>query len=241
MGNLKIGYVLPIWGEGRNPPTKEAKKFIQDIFNQGQLSKPVPPAESVIMMQEKVYAITKEPIFDENTFLDEDQIKSMFGSISRPRKRSVSGSRKPATTSATQSVGIDYDDDDNGEEKQAFEEASADVEAVGINVAHDQDADEIERVLANDNTESDQHPIMVAGEELCTIAERIDFGLSVAPVLAKLSKEKKDAIWEKIDQEDSAMEPQRKKRRTTKQLEKSIFQYIKKHCNCVAFARYGPN
>ena len=30
---LKIGFALPVWGEGKNSPTKEAKQFVEDLFN----------------------------------------------------------------------------------------------------------------------------------------------------------------------------------------------------------------
>ncbi|MCP3849734.1 MAG: hypothetical protein GY694_05790, partial [Gammaproteobacteria bacterium] len=43
--SLKVGFTLPVWGEGKNSPTKEAKKFVEDLFNQGQEQKPVPAAD----------------------------------------------------------------------------------------------------------------------------------------------------------------------------------------------------
>ena len=101
---LKIGFALPVWGEGKNSPTKEAKQFVEDLFNQGQKQKPVPAADAVVLMQEKLDS-TGAPMFDASTFLDEDQIKSMFGTISHSRKRSLTGAWKPG--SVTKTVGVD--------------------------------------------------------------------------------------------------------------------------------------
>ena len=50
-------------------------------------------ADAVKLMQEKVGPNGK-PMFNENTFLDEDQIKSIFGTTSCQRKRKVTGARK---------------------------------------------------------------------------------------------------------------------------------------------------
>ena len=79
MGNLqqtlKIGNSLPVWGEAKNRPSKKEKEYLQEIFNEGQKSKPIPPAEVVIMMQEKLDDVTGEPVFDADTFLDEGGFK----------------------------------------------------------------------------------------------------------------------------------------------------------------------
>lgn len=91
--SLKIGWALPVWGDGKNPPNKDSKKFIEDIFEAGQKSKPVTAADAVKLMQEKVGPDGK-PMFNENTFLDEDQIKSIFGTISRNRKRKATGKKE---------------------------------------------------------------------------------------------------------------------------------------------------
>jgi hypothetical protein len=236
--NLKVGFALPVWGEGKNRPTQEAKQFIEEVFNQGQISKPVPPAEAVTMMQEKLDPTTGEPMFNEDNYLDEEQVKSMFGTISRPRKRSHSGSKKPPRISKTKSVGIDFDDDDNGLEKQLFEESLTNVQAVDEMLAEDRDSEQIENDLATDKSESDECPITVDGEDLCAIAGRTDFGLNVGPILAKLTKKKKDAIWKKILPADGDAESQTMKRRTMKQMEKRIFNYVKENCYCVvSFAR----
>ena len=127
-------------------------------------------------------------MFNEDNYLDEEQIKSMFGTISRPRKRSHSGSKKPPRISKTKS-------DDNGLEKQLFGESLTNVQAVDEMLAEDRDSEQIENDLATDKSESDECPITVDGEDLCAIAGRTDFALNVGPILAKLTKKKKDAIW----------------------------------------------
>ena len=48
----------------------------------------MPAADAVVLMQE-ILDSTGAPMFDASTFLDEDQIKSMFGTISHSRKRSL--------------------------------------------------------------------------------------------------------------------------------------------------------
>ena len=169
--SLKVGFALPVWGDGKNAPTKKAKEFIEEIFKQGQVSKPVPAADVVKLMQEKVDPTTQMPVFDETTFLDEDQIKGIFGNLSRQAKRST-----PASKSGATAVGIDIDDMDNGAAKQEFEEALENQEAHDQNVAMDQDASRIQNNLEDDANDSDQCPIKVAGENLCNIAENIQWG-----------------------------------------------------------------
>ena len=83
--SLKIGFAIPIWGEGKNAPTKEAKQFVEGIFIEGQKQKPIPAADVVDLMQDKEDD-EGNPMFDENTFLDVDQIKAMFGTLSHSRK-----------------------------------------------------------------------------------------------------------------------------------------------------------
>ena len=92
--SLPVGHALPVWGEGRNPPTAKAKEFVQDLFEKGQKTKPVPAADAVIMMQLKTDETGKR-VFDETTFLDEDQIKTLFGTISRNLKKGESDPKEP--------------------------------------------------------------------------------------------------------------------------------------------------
>ena len=78
----------------------------------------------------------------------------------------------------------------------------ADVQDVDEMLAEDREAEQIENDLANENSESDECPITVAGEDLCDLASRIDFAINIDPHLAKLTKKQKDAIWKKIMPED---------------------------------------
>ena len=119
--NFQVGFALPVWGDGKNTPTKPTKKFVEELFNQGLVTKPVSPDDAVTMMWEKIDPKTGDPMFNENTYLDSEQIKAMFGTISRQtRKRSNSGSKKPDLLSETSLVGIDFDDVDNGRESKCW-------------------------------------------------------------------------------------------------------------------------
>ena len=231
---LKIGFALPVWGEGKNSPTKEAKQFVEDLFNQGQKQKPVPAADAVVLMQEKLDS-TGAPMFDASTFLDEDQIKSMFGTISHSRKRSLTGARKPGLV--TKTVGVDFDDEDNGEDKQAFENALAHAAAEDESAAASQDADRIQNDLETDDADSDEHPIKIGEVNLCEIAEKIDWALNVDKQLSDLSKQQQEAILAII--EGDKYEPPVKRRRTMKKMKSSIFDYVKKKCYCVAFSPWA--
>ena len=228
---LKIGFALPVWGKGKNSPTKEAKQFVEDLFNQGQKQKPVPAADAVVLMQEKLDS-TGAPMFDASTFLDEDQIKSMFGTISHSRKRSLTGARKPGLV--TKTVGVDFDDEDNGEDKQAFENALAHAAAEDESAAASQDADRIQNDLETDDADSDEHPIKIGEVNLCEIAEKIDWALNVDKQLSDLSKQQQEAILAII--EGDKYEPPVKRRRTMKKMKSSIFDYVRKKCYCVAFS-----
>jgi hypothetical protein len=230
--SLKVGFALPNWGEGKNSPTKGAKNFVEDLFNQGQKQKPVPAADAVVLMQEKLDS-TGAPMFDASTFLDEDQIKSMFGTISHSRKRSLTGARKPG--SVTDTVGVDFDDEDNGEDKQAFENALAHAAAEDETAAAGQDAVRIQNDLETaDDADSDEHPIKIGEVNLCEIAEKIDWALNVDKQLSNLTKQQQEAILAII--EGDKYEPPVKRRRTMKKMKSSIFDYVRKTCYCVAFS-----
>jgi hypothetical protein len=230
--SLKVGFALPNWGEGKNSPTKEAKKFVEDLFEQGQKQKPVPAADAVVLMQEKLDS-TGAPMFDASTFLDEDQIKSMFGTISHSRKRSLTGARKPG--SVTDTVGVDFDDEDNGEDKQAFENALAHAAAEDETAAAGQDAVRIQNDLETaDDADSDEHPIKIGEVNLCEIAEKIDWALNVDKQLSNLTKQQQEAILAII--EGDKYEPPVKRQRTMKKMKSSIFDYVRKTCYCVAFS-----
>ena len=159
---LPIGYALPVWGEGKNPVTKTARAFIQEIFEKGQQTKkPIPAADAVIMMQLKTDE-SGMPIFDENTYLEEDQIKSIFGTESRKRKRSESDPKKSSVSSNESNIGVDLDDEDNGEEKQIFENILSDYEIEDQEAAMQKDANQIKDDLEKSAIDSEDHPIRIA-------------------------------------------------------------------------------
>ena len=172
-----------------------------------------------------------KPMFNENTFLDEDQIKSIFGSISRQRKRKVTGARKSGAEDVT--VGVDFDDTDNGEQKQAFEEDLADIEARDRAAAAGQDAERVQTDLETEVNDSEEHPITVDGENLREIAEKMRWGLNVDKYLSKVTKPKQEIVMAKIKGDE--YEPPGKRRRTNKQMREAILGYVKKKCYCVAF------
>ena len=135
------------------------------------------------------------PLFDENTFLDEEQIKSYFATLSRPRKRSVSTSKKRRTSlsgsaasaafAAENVAGLDYDDDENEAEKQELEEALNDLGAQGRDAMVEEIAADIENALNKDD--SDECPIIVHGINLCEMAEQIQW--AIGDPLSELSRE----------------------------------------------------
>ena len=160
-----------------------------------------------------------EPVFNEKTYLDEDQIKSMFGNISRKRKRSLAD---PAT------AGIDSNltDYEIGEIE--------DLEAAVL-----KDSDQIKKDLENSAMESENHPIKISGVDLCQIAERMDLLLNVDKLLSELTKKQNETIFTKLEEyeNDHLDEPPIKKKRTQKRKKDLIFQYVKKNCDCIAYNR----
>ena len=70
----------------------------------------------------------------------------------------------------------------------------------------------IETDLDN-NFDSDEHPIRVAGVDICFIAEKIFFALNVNKELTKLSKEQKEALFAKFDDDTDRPPPQKKEKR----------------------------
>ena len=240
-GSLPVGYALPVWGEGRNPVTKEAKAFIQDLFQKGQVGKPIPAADAMIMMQNKTDG-EGVPLFDETTYLDESQIKSIFGTTSRKLKRSLNDPDPKGSSSSKRSkevIGIDRDDEDNGEEKQEFEQKLADYEMVDYEATLQKDSDNIREDLERTAFESDEHPIKIAGIDICQIAERITMHLNVDTLLAEFTKKQNDTIFSKLEdfEKEFSDEPLPKRKRTKKRKSDLIFQHVKRNCTCVAFSR----
>ena len=68
----------------------------------------------------------------------------------------------------------------------------------------------IETDLDN-NSDYDEHPIRVAGVDICFVAEKIFFALNVNKELTKLSKEQKEALFAKFDDDTDRPPPQKKK------------------------------
>ena len=237
-GSLLVGYALSIWGAGKNPITDEARAFVQALFEKGQVTKPVPAADAVIMMQNKTDG-SGVPVFDESSFLDTDQIKSIFGTTSRKRKRSLTDPKNPKNPKKAR-VGIDFDDEDNGEAKQEFEQQLADYEVRDQDAAIQKDSDQIKEDLEKNAVNCDQHPIKVASVDFCQIAERMNMKLSVDTILAEHTKQQTEAIFEKLEkfEIDTSDEPPPKKRRTKLREKKLIFSYVKQNCDCVAYSFY---
>lgn len=237
--SLLIGYALSVWGAGKNPVTVAAKAFVIELFQKGQETKPVPAADAVIIMQKKT-DVAGVPVFNENSFLDENQIKSIFGTTSRKRKRSLTDPKKSSSSAVAVSVGVDFDDQNNGEAKQRFEQQLADYEIRDQAAAIQKDSDQIKEDLEKSAFESDQHPIKVAGVDLCQIAERMDLMLSVDSLMEKLTPKETEAIFTKLEAFENSffIEPPAKKRRTKLRKKNLIFNYVKQNCHCVAFSFY---
>ena len=47
------------------------------------------PSEVVEMMQDAIDPVTGTPLFNEDTYLDKDQIKGLFASLSRKKKQTI--------------------------------------------------------------------------------------------------------------------------------------------------------
>ena len=180
------------------------------------------------MMQEKTDD-NGNPLFDQDTFLDESQIKGIFGTLSKTLKKrkkedvSLSLPKEPI-------VGIDYDDEDNGEEMQDFEDSNANAEVQDVAATIHKDALQIQNHLEENAMELDQCPITAAGVELCLIAEKLELGLDVNSELSKLSEEQKESIYLFLEKDQN--EPPRKKRKTMQRMKSLILQHVKKNCNC---------
>ena len=84
---LEPGHALPVWGAGTNEITQDAKDYIEEIFMKGEQTKAMLPSEVVVMMQDAVDPTTGEPLFNENTYLDKDQIKGQFAALSRKKEK----------------------------------------------------------------------------------------------------------------------------------------------------------
>ena len=229
--NLSVGHGLPIWGSGKNVPSKKAKQFLEKLFQQGQTSKPMTPSEAENLLMEAT-GDDGEPLFCPDTFMDQEQIKAYFASLSRDNrktKRTTPASKRRNVTSATGSraiAGVDYEDIDNEAEQQELEEEMQDLDALGEAAAIDQDALQIENVLENLGNDSDQCPITINSIDLCAIAEQIMW--DIGDPISKLTSEEKEVVIAKIEPDQS------KRKMSSRQLRLAISNYIKKNCTCAS-------
>ena len=69
-----------------------------------------------------------------------------------------------------------------------LEDALLDVEAADEALASERDSAQIENDLATVESDTDKCPITIAGVELCTIADMMDFAINVDSELAKLTQ-----------------------------------------------------
>ena len=169
--------------------------------------------------------------------MDEEQIKSFFASLSRPRKRSVSASKKVKTSltgsaaaagfAADNVPGLDYDDEENGIEKQEIEETLDDIQDQERNAAVEGIADDIEHALDTMDDDSEECPITVNGIDLCAITEQIQW--AIGDPLSKLSAAETKSVIEKIEPDAN------KRRKSQRQLKIAICEFIKKNCECASF------
>ena len=229
--NLSLGHGLPIWGSCKNAPTKKAKEYLQQLFTKGQTSKPLQPVEAEAAMFDAEDE-SGEPLFDENTYMDQEQIKAYFASLSRDNrkiKRSTPASKRRNVSSATgfQAVpGLDYEDDDNTEDLQNLDEEMADNDALEGAAAIHEDAIRIQNVLQDIEKDSDVCPITIMSVDLCALSEEISW--AIGDPLSKLTPEQKEAIVAKIEPDES------KRTKNKRQLRIAICNYIKQKCNCAS-------
>ena len=98
----------------KNKITAEARQFVKQIFNDGQKTRP-PVASKVVTLMKEKKNILGQPMFDKDSFLDEDQVKSLF---SWGKKRAL--------------LEDEREEEDNLEEKQDEKEALVDQDLVSM-------------------------------------------------------------------------------------------------------------
>ena len=227
--DLKVGHALPVWGSGKNKKTDDANTYLTGIFNKGVEEKPVLASEVESRMQAEIVPETELPRFDADSFLDEAQIRGVFGSLNRPRKNTATKIKSTAKRQAASTctvpggiAGLDFNDGSNGDDQQMQEQAVRDLQRAEQIAAMDQDTAQIENAM-DDFGNSD--PIMVAGENLCSMSEL--FVLCIGKPLKKLSSEKKQTIVETV-------EPETKRRciimKNDRLLVKTIVQFVRQEC-----------
>ena len=223
--DLKVGHGHPTWGGGKNKKTAEVKKYVGAIFMQGKKDKPVLASEVERRMQEEVDPITKLPLFDADSFLDEEQIMGEFHSRAKPApaKKVPAKKRKADEAFANSHPVTNSVDESNGTDQQALDEAVQDMRAAEVAAALNQDADQIQNAL-EDTSDSDECPIRVAGANLCEIAEELIF---ITTAAKGLTEEQKKAIVQKLESDGKK---QRRLLNNEQLLSKAIISFVKKEC-----------
>ena len=223
--DLEVGHGHPVWGGGKNKKTAEAKKYVGEIFLQGKKEKPVLASEVERRMQEEVDPITKLPLFNADSFLDEEQIMGEFHSRAKPApaKKGPAKKRKADEAFATSDTVSNSVDKSNGADQQALDEAVQDMRAAEVAAALNEDAAHIQNAL-EDTRDSDECPIRVAGANLCDIAQELTF---ISTATKGLTEEQKKAIVQKLESDGKK---QRRILNNEQLLSKNIISYVKREC-----------
>ena len=224
LNNLKVGHALPVWGSEKNKKTLKAKEYLAAIYNEGVGGSSAQATEVYQRMQEETDPATGEPLFNADTYLDVEQIKSHWTSCSKPRKAGPSTSAKRQAASAATApegvLGLDFVDDNNGIEQQVQDEAVRDMGDAEEAVALERELMQIE-----DDLDNYTDPIMVVEENLCQIAEKLN--LCIGKPLKNLSLEKKQAVINQV-------EPDVNRRsaivKNSRMLTKTIVSYVRMKC-----------
>ena len=224
--DLLVGHAFPVWGGGTNRITDQARAYITNIYMQGVGGNKVAASEAEKRMQEDFDPVTKLPLFNADTYLDEQQIIGLYSTCGKPKAVKVSKTKKQAASTSTSSdpiAGIDFADQNNGEDQQVHEEAVRDMRGMEEAAAVRQDAIQIENAL-NDLIDSDDCPIRINGVNLCELAEESLFFMGG---LKRFSDDQRRAVAQKVEPDD------RKRRKYLKNdqlLTKAILFYVKKEC-----------
>ena len=198
--NLPVGHANPIWGGGKNKSTPEAKAYLAQIFEEGVDGRSMLASEAFQRMQEAtVEPTSREPLFNADTFMDEEQITYYFGSLNKPkpRKNSISKSAKrqavPASIAPEGVIGLDFEDNSHGNEQQTLAEELQDMRGAEGAMEMQREASQIESSSLYDETA----PIIVAGFNLCEAAEQIT--ALIGNPLKKLTQQQKQEIANTVE------------------------------------------
>ena len=224
--DLPVGHAFPVWGGGTNRITDQARAYITNMFMQGVDGNKVAASEAEKRMQEDFDPVTKEPLFNADTYLDEQQIIGIYGTCGKPKPVKVSKTKRQAASTSTSSdpiAGVDFDDQNNGEDQQVHENAVRDIRGMEEAAAMRQDAIQIENAL-NDLIDSDDCPIRINGVNLCELASESLFFMGA---VKNFSNDQRRAVAQKVEPDE------RKRRKYLKNdqlLTRAILFYVKKEC-----------